>query len=362
MAVLLHLLPSSSDPWKSTLPPSLPTPIHWNAGQLRSLNYPALSTSVLDQVRSWSSLHALLSPHLPSLSSASFTHNSELARSRAFSSPSRSGFNPVPFATSLALSALYLLLDLGTPEQAANGAAVVLCGVVLKDFVLPKLQGSVTYTISPGNDLPNHSAAPTADVSFSYFQSSHTLTALSDVPDGQPVTISYGPRSNDQLLQYYGFVLPDNPDDVFVLPPLGEWDLDALKAACGGREVGSGGRMEALDRVGLLESPCVLTREGIDEAVVQALRALCSSDEDWSRLESVGNFAAKVSAENEDLANKCVAAIIEQEAARFGTVKEENAAAREARKMGDDVGEMCATFRREKRKVLDAAMEVHGGK
>lgn len=32
---------------------------------------------------------------------------------------------------------------------------------------------------------------------------------------GEQVFISYGPRSNDHLLQRYGFVEPNNPNDVY---------------------------------------------------------------------------------------------------------------------------------------------------
>jgi hypothetical protein len=34
---------------------------------------------------------------------------------------------------------------------------------------------------------------------------------------GSEVLISYGKRSNDHLLQYYGFVEKDNPHDVYII-------------------------------------------------------------------------------------------------------------------------------------------------
>lgn len=42
---------------------------------------------------------------------------------------------------------------------------------------------------------------------------------------GEQVFITYGLQSNDKLLQYYGFVEPKNPADVYVVPDL----LQALK-------------------------------------------------------------------------------------------------------------------------------------
>ncbi len=35
--------------------------------------------------------------------------------------------------------------------------------------------------------------------------------------------MSYGPVSNDDLLQYYGFVERDNPADAYVLQDMGKW-------------------------------------------------------------------------------------------------------------------------------------------
>ena len=43
---------------------------------------------------------------------------------------------------------------------------------------------------------------------------------------GEQVFITYGLQSNDKLLQYYGFVEPKNPADVYVVPNL----LESLKA------------------------------------------------------------------------------------------------------------------------------------
>ncbi len=46
------------------------------------------------------------------------------------------------------------------------------------------------------------------------------------VLQGEQVFITYGQQSNDKLLQYYGFVEPKNPADVYVIPDM----LDALRS------------------------------------------------------------------------------------------------------------------------------------
>lgn len=46
---------------------------------------------------------------------------------------------------------------------------------------------------------------------------------------GDHVFLSYGPVSNDDLLQYYGFVERDNPSDTYVLQDMGKWLREVRK-------------------------------------------------------------------------------------------------------------------------------------
>merc|ERR1719329_1328558 len=76
---------------------------------------------------------------LSKVSFEDFVWGCETARSRAFSGAySGSAFNPIPYATVTVLVAVYVALGIGSIEQAANGAALVICGSILKDFVVPK--------------------------------------------------------------------------------------------------------------------------------------------------------------------------------------------------------------------------------
>lgn len=264
--------------------------------------------------------------------------------SRAFSGAySGSAFNPIPYATSVALVALYLGLGLGTIEQAANGAALVVCGSILKDFVLPKLLKKQKYVICPLIDMANHrGVGASGNVAFEYFSDGFSLSVLEPgVSQGSEMFIQYGPRNNDQLLQYYGFVENDNVHDVYILPPIRQWDIGALEEACG-RKIGPG-RLEKLDRAGLLGKETasssttnteaandiagvVLTRAtGIDPAVIQALRALMSSDAEWEEAgEAIGNFAAQVSPQNERAARTAVRRAMELELENKATTIEED--------------------------------------
>mgnify|MGYP001804827549 CR=1 FL=1 len=142
--------------------------------------------------------------------------------------------------------------------------------------------------------------------------------------------ISYGERSNDQLLQYYGFVIADNPHDVYVLPAVRQWDLEGLEQACS-RSI-QPGRLQKLDAAGLLgpadqadPKGVVVSRQGVDPAVIQGLRALVSSNDEWENAkQAVGNFAAPVSDANEACVFKAIRYVLENELASKPTTLDQD--------------------------------------
>ena len=186
--------------------------------------------------------------------------------------------------------------------------------------------------------------------------------------------ISYGSRSNDQLLQYYGFVEKNNTHDVYVMPPLREWDIDALETACG-RSFGAD-RLVKVDRAGLLGNRrelhndeddersssgdgIIITKAGgIDPAVLQALRALVSSETEWKTAgEAIGNFVERVSEENEKLARLAARCQIEIELDAKPTTLEEDEKIlkqmKSKKSMAGSVEEILSLqFRIEKKKLL----------
>ena len=379
----------SMKPWMESLPRVYDTPIHWSESTLQEeLQYRPMVEAVALQKRVWKEQYDTLakasSDFASKISYDDFVWGCETARSRAFSGAySGSAFNPIPYATVTALVAIYIGLGLGTVEQAANGAALVVCGSILKDFVLPKLLKVQKYVICPLIDMANHvGVGATGNVAFEYFSDGFSLSALNDVSQGSEMFIQYGPRNNDQLLQYYGFVEENNAHDVYILPPIREWDIGALEEACG-RKVGPG-RLEKLDRAGLRgratardsssSSPAstevandiggvVLTRAtGIDPAVIQALRALVSSESEWEDSgEAIGNFAVQASPENERAARTAVRRAMEMELESKATTIEEDEnllKVLQAKKGGGvDAEEILAVkFRLEKKKLLQEAI------
>lgn len=377
--------------WLDSLPRSFDTPIHWSKSSMDALQYKHMTASVDRQEVAWKGLFdkTKACTNVPSLNWADFLWGCECSRSRAFSGAyTGTAFNPAVYIFTLVLVTAYVALNLGTLEQAANGAGLVFCASILRDFVLPKLFKSKKYVICPVIDMCNHrSMGTSAQVAFEFFADAYSLAADVEVQQGGEMYISYGTRSNDQLLQYFGFVEPDNPHDVYVMPPLRAWDIAALEQVCGGPF--APGRLGKLDRAGLLgrDTPAdvdgsddgessvggvvsagnplggvVLTQAvGIDQAIIQALRALVSTDEEWEAAgEAVGNFAEEVNPDNERKARLAARTAIEMELAAKPTTLDEDLEL--LKRMGSaksvDLEETIALqFRIEKKKLLRAAMD-----
>jgi Rubisco LSMT substrate-binding len=405
-------------PWLEALPSSFDTPIHWST--LEELQYPPMARLVAQQRAKWTQYYTKVQELYPQMTYDDFVYWCEMSRSRGFSgSYSGNAFSPNIYAFTLLLVTAYVGLDLGTLEQAANGAGVVLAVSILKgtvnvvivavvlrvipaihlshthththrhqhndrhalDFVLPKLFFKTKrYVICPMIDMANHNSSSSsgganrASVAFEYFGDAYSL-ALStattttittdnvvtarakqndrseEEEEENELFISYGDRSNDQLLQYYGFVEANNPHEVYLLPPIRAWDLVALEVA-GGRTVPPG-RLAALapalqalqqqqqavvddedeegngtvmtgdddddddddDDGGGVDGVVVVARgQGVDPSALQLLRALLATEDEWIAAgRSVGPFQKVVNGENEKCVQKVVAAVLTRE-------------------------------------------------
>ena len=377
--------------WLDSLPRAFDTPIHWSDDTLKELQYPYLSNSISSQKRQWYAQYQQImkglgsSSPLQSMTFSDFVWGAENARSRAFSgSYGGSAFNPLPYGLTVVLVAAYVGLGIGSLEQAANGAALVICGSILKDFVFPKLSKVQKYIICPFIDMSNHKGiGERGDVAFEYFGDAYSLSIKNgQVSKGEELFISYGPRSNDQLLKYYGFVEQNNPHDVYIMPQLREWDISALEIACGRKF--SAGRLAKLDKAGLLGfsgdstagdnddddaantgGGVVVSRAGgVDGAIMQALRALVASDEEWDDAgEAIGNFAAEGSGgpQTERLARLAARTALEMELASKPTTIEEDKdilKRMDSKAMDVSVEEKLAVlFRMEKKKLLQETID-----
>lgn len=232
-------------PWDE-IPPLLPT---WSREDLDALNDKALADDATKERKRWDEQHSKLLGGLKQTQSSEevaeksplaqnppslqeFVDTMCLVRSRAFSGP----FEGSEFSERVRLTTLGWVLAAASygidPDNAprAVGAAVsVMLFIYLKDLLTRRqFDGELRrFALCPAIDLLNRDDDDDADygdsataggslggVAYGYFTDCFDVVASRDVAAGDEVTISYGPRSDADLLMRYGFVPSgSNPAD-----------------------------------------------------------------------------------------------------------------------------------------------------
>ncbi|CAM9339552.1 unnamed protein product [Chrysoparadoxa australica] len=318
--------------WVKELPQKFSTPLHWDSETLEYCQYPWLAENVAAQGRNWTSIHKALTSSSPDMSVTyeEFVYALEVARSRAFSGPYE-GRGPnerlaeVGFV--FVLAAGYLAAGLGNVEQVANGLFAVLISIPIRDFFTSKLVPELKrYALTPGIDFLNHRSDVQSDVAFNYFYNYFGVNVKQAFNPGEQVFISYGSRSNDYLLQYYGFVEDDNPNDVYEMTSL----LEKVAAALPGVDEERLALVLKSDLAGAARTAS-LNRDGSSnlEEVMPALRLLVLTDEQVGEqkaaLLKIADFREEVNTVNEAAAVGALAVACERELEQLGCSAEEDA-------------------------------------
>ena len=222
------------------------TPIRWSPQTLSALreSYPSLSLACEKQRKDYNQLHDMLTsgPSPPFSPSAVpfelFLWAMEAVRSRAFQGLGGSGdgfggfFAPIVAVALVALAFFFDRTNLGgdglvVPVGLATGAMLVLLPSLVRSQ-----QGNCA--LLPAIDSCNHDSVNfSGDVIYDPVASAYQLRECGnsdrgedknkDDAQGSELNISYGQRSNDELLQYFGFVEVGNPHDMaaVAVPSLG---------------------------------------------------------------------------------------------------------------------------------------------
>ena len=201
------------------------TPYFWSDADLEALSYPPMRKSVLSQRSRWTAeLEALqTSPLRKDLQTPITKEEFEWAMvcvtSRAFSGllgaeESRSRLRLLT-QSSIASFLLALITALATHNELFSGSLGTLgVGLILFSQFLSSSDSSSSTVLLPMIDSCNHSGkAPRASLSLEPVSNNFVVRALQDLQPGEEITLSYGNKHNDDLLQYFGFVEEDNPFD-----------------------------------------------------------------------------------------------------------------------------------------------------
>lgn len=212
------------------------------------------------------------------------------------------------------------------PGTAVDDAALhwALSTVSTRSFTFKRDNGSSILFV-PFADMVNDAQSATADWDFDATSGNFRLLAGNAMlPPGAEVVISYGHKSNEQLLTKYGFVHDNNPNDVAFVDLsglIGTTAKPVLPLSVGDKAEGVAVREGAADFrdmsvFGNLRSMSILRRHHIragtskrqaEDLVLSAVRDRCASAaEIWGHWEGIEGSCADYRASHRALALGCV--------------------------------------------------------
>ena len=215
------------------LPESIDTPVRWEDDEIAELQSATLQAAVGRQKVEWKRLYEEFQSkgranvasssgpehaRTPPVAYDEFVWALENVRSRSFSGP----YAGTPIKDRLLMGGALAAAGLGyafmariPTESVLNAGISVACFNLLYDLVLSsRLKW---YAMCPIIDSLNHSGRVKSNIEYEYFKDTFVVSTESAYASGDQVFISYGEKTNEQLVQYYGFLLEDNPHDTYVL-------------------------------------------------------------------------------------------------------------------------------------------------
>lgn len=193
-------------------------PLHWPDEYLQSiLPYEALLTKVQIQRKSWENSFNNLPPNLKvAISFERFCWAMEIVRSRSFQGFSKKSLGIYGLASVLS----FILAILAYPQYGENASFII--GLLSMCALIPAIiESNNKYCILlPIIDSSNHrSQTPSCEITFDPIRGDFLMTSKQPIQLDEEVTISYGVKSNDDLLQYFGFVEEgnNNQNDIYII-------------------------------------------------------------------------------------------------------------------------------------------------
>ena len=202
----------------------------------------------------------------------------------------------------------------------------------------------------PMLDAFNHFSGASNECAYDGQRNAFVLTAKAPLQPGQQAYISYGKKSNDELLQLFGFVEQSNPYDNFLSIGMAEYVQDKSSGLFAS-PVAAQNRFNVVNALGL--EPALLgelTASSVPPSMLHALRVLLGTNEE---LEKPQMLAEKASLQTEErvwaaLRGYCKMA----RSALGGPRKADESAAKQARKAGQNRKALALEFRAEKKRLL----------
>ncbi|CAB1112411.1 unnamed protein product [Ectocarpus sp. CCAP 1310/34] len=279
-------------------------PLNWSAEQLDRLYYPRLLSQIKIQRRLFEGFRKVLLADARRGDNAPSTREGDCVNRLVSALADPAMFS---WALECVLSRAFQLPPRGAAALVVEEGDDV---PVKAPEVTPPAPDEMTMALLPLIDSINHySRMPT----HMYWEADGALSLSvgAAFDPGDHAFASYGPVSNDDLLQYYGFVERDNPSDTYVLEDMGKWlredgllgaDLSSRLLAC-----------PAARNVWRYLRRGVILRDAVHPATMQAVRIVAceaaglsaggESELSWDGTEAdLSRFTAPISLASENAA------------------------------------------------------------
>jgi len=325
---------SALQPWIAALPnlsDFKDLPLYWSDAEKEALQYTPILEAIDAQREEYTNSFDAVSVGKFDLESFEWAlHN---VRSRAFSG----SFEGTTFKDRVLQAGFTVVLASGAllsqavePLQVVNGVLAVALTTLLRDF-LTSSQGELKrFCLCPTVDMLNHRGGTSSDVAYEYFTDNFAVNVGRSFEKGEEVLISYGTRSNDQLLQFYGFIEQENADDQYEVRGMLELLDEALVPP---------GRLQLLQDANLLDfvRTGVATQGGFVDQTTQAVRALVATEKEVresggvAALANAAGIAAGLTGSQalDRRVSACLSAMCKAELSRLPTTLKEDVAALE---------------------------------
>lgn len=203
-------------------PGSIGTPLHWSEKQLKSIPYPPLIRAVSIQKEQWKKFYNLLPNSYSKVSYERFIWSMEIVRSRAFNGIGSLGKSNANLFGGLAGSLLGAAII--ASQTVGETVPAILGGLAVVSLIPAVLEAKrSSCVLLPVIDSCNHNSInPSTELALEPNKNSFVVRSKQSIKNSDQVSLSYGARTNDDLLQYFGFVEIDNPhDSYYILDPIG---------------------------------------------------------------------------------------------------------------------------------------------
>ena len=179
------------------------------------------------------------------------------------------------------------------------------------------IDGNHVTAMVPLGDMFNHERPPDVKWTFEQNLDSYTMRANHDIKHGQAITDSYGKKSNNEYLLYYGFTTPDNDYNCKTLVDLDyneniDTDSEIRKSFINENQKYFLDKNMDSDDINRL-----LSQLRIINANIQELNIIVEKYSDK-------NFVPPISKRNEELVIKSFLKILKKEKENYGTSISEN--------------------------------------